>query len=178
MVCSNILSDKKKYRKNKSGLQLLEIEVTNLCNLRCKHCYVNRERVTSLDPSIVKKIIQEANELGVNRLVFTGGEPLLYKEIFKMAKYARNLSIPEVVLFSNGTLLNDEICIKMKDCFTFVQLSIDVPPGYKPHMRPPYMKYLEKYILLLKKHEIEVRLMATLYRSLGAIIDKIIDFAT
>ena len=94
-----------KYRLNDSGLQILEIEVTNRCNLNCKHCYVKRTPYVDLPQTLVKKIIEESNNLGVNRLTFTGGEPLLYPGLIELAQYAKQLGIPELALLTNGLLI-------------------------------------------------------------------------
>ncbi len=55
------------------GLHIVEIELTNECNLDCKHCYVRRNPVKKLNPEKVFSLIDELKELEVYRLVFTGG---------------------------------------------------------------------------------------------------------
>lgn len=165
------------YRECPSGLQILEIEVTNRCNLRCKHCYVEKDVPCDLPKKKVLEIIDEANEMGVNRLIFTGGEPLLYKEIFEVASYAKKVGIPQAILFTNGLLIKDEICERISKCFDHVQLSIDVPPGHPPSLRTPYSNIIKEKILLLKSYNIKVSLMATLHKSLLPKIEEIVRFA-
>lgn len=63
----------------------LGIELTNACNLRCKHCLRDfSEDETYFSIGLLKKIIREAKKFNVKEISFTGGEPLLhprFKEI-------------------------------------------------------------------------------------------------
>jgi radical SAM protein with 4Fe4S-binding SPASM domain len=162
--------------KLNSGLHIVEIEITNRCNLNCKHCYVDRTNPRDLDSTKVYELIDELSDLGVYRLVFTGGEPLLVKEVFEFAKYAKLKGIKQVVLMTNGLLINDNNIKDIKN-FDLVQLSIDMPPGDKPSFRLDYLQKLEELIRLLKKNNINVTLQATLHRSLVPSLNKLSDFA-
>ena len=68
--------------KQNSGLQIVEIELTNDCNLKCKHCYVDKSNFMEMSSDHVFELINELNKLMVHRIVFTGGEPLLVKKQF------------------------------------------------------------------------------------------------
>lgn len=162
--------------KLNSGLHIVEIEITNRCNLNCKHCYVDRKNPRDLDSNKIYNIIDQLAELQVYRLVFTGGEPLLIKEVFEFAKYAKTKNIHQVVLMTNGLLINNEN-IKDIKIFDLVQLSIDAPPGEKPSFRVDYLKQLEETIKSLKKENINVTLQATLHKSLVPALNKLSDFA-
>ena len=165
-----------KYRLNDSGLQILEIEVTNRCNLNCKHCYVKRTPHVDLPQTLVKKIIEESNNLGVNRLTFTGGEPLLYSGLIELAQYAKQLGIPELALLTNGLLINESKVDSLK-VFDMIQLSIDVPPKKNPVMRAGYSDTLEKKLDLLKSHDINVMLFATISKKVLPLIEDLVEFA-
>lgn len=71
----------------------VKIELTNLCYRNCIHCsseaYLT-EHPYILDVKIVKKVINEAIELGASSIVFTGGEATLYKELENVIEYAKN----------------------------------------------------------------------------------------
>ena len=164
------------YRENKSGLQILELEVTNKCNLNCKHCYVDKSAPEEMEFSFAENLIKQANDMDVNRLIFTGGEPLLHKNIFELASLSKELGIPQVELFTNGILISDKNVKKMS-VFDSVQMSIDVPPGRAPSFRQDYSRLLEDRIELLKKNNIDVNLMATLSRSTMPFVEELIDFA-
>ena len=68
--------------------------VTSRCNLNCRHCYTLPYRFErDLDTNIVKKIIEEAADVGVEHIHYTGGEPLLRNDIFDILKRTIELGI-------------------------------------------------------------------------------------
>ncbi len=84
--------------------------VTQRCNLRCPHCYIDAcsEANNELSAEEAKFVIDELSYL--NRrlmLVLSGGEPMLRKDIFSIVEYAAEAGII-VVMGSNGTLLTEE----------------------------------------------------------------------
>lgn len=153
-----------KYRENISGLHILEIEVTKRCNLNCKHCYVGRNQAVDLDDELIKKTIIQANDMKVNRLVLTGGEPLLHKRIFEFATFARDIGFPDVALLTNGTLLTEEIAEKCK-VFSGIQMSLDGLPNKLGALRKNYFAQLENAIALLQKSDIQITLYVTINKS-------------
>ena len=171
-----MLGDDLDYRENNSGLQILELEITNSCNLNCKHCYVPRDGIRSLPIDTIKELITQSNDMKLNRLVFSGGEPLLYSGLFEVAKYAREVGIPDIGLLTNGLLVSEKNVEKLK-IFDEIQLSIDVPPNHEGIMRIYYTDKLDKKIDMLKAHGINVILFATLSKSTLPLLDELIAFA-
>ncbi len=94
----------------KGELEELWLYVTNRCNLSCKHCLVKGGEITreELGQNRLKEIIKEAGSLGAKRVFFTGGEPFLRKDIFDLIKYVTNVLGLELVILTNGTLLDKE----------------------------------------------------------------------
>lgn len=159
-----------------SGLQIVELEITNRCNLNCKHCYVDKSNPKDLDSKKIYELIDQCQEMNIHRLVFTGGEPLLVSELFKFAEYAKIKKIPQIVLQTNGLLIKKNNIKKIK-IFDLVQISVDIPPGEKPHFRKYYLPQLTKKIQLLKSQKINLILQATLHKSLLPLLDKLGEFA-
>ncbi len=63
----------------------ITIELTNRCNLRCRHCFDNRHRADGdLDMMIIGKILNSAKAHGFHHLSFTGGEPTLHPEFTRI----------------------------------------------------------------------------------------------
>ena len=58
------------------------IELTYNCPLACKHCYLNAGHGISFDRKALHRLCEEAVTLGVDMVQLTGGEPLLYPEIW------------------------------------------------------------------------------------------------
>lgn len=104
------------------------IEVTDKCNLRCKHCYLeaSSEKTNMLSLEKFKKILSELESNMVVNVEFTGGELFVNPDIFEILKLAyQKFSI--IGILTNGTILKDEVLnllIKNKDR-TVVNVSID-----------------------------------------------------
>jgi len=83
---------------------------TKQCNLRCKHCYENagpKPAPDELTTEEAKRAIDEFANAGVVALSFSGGEPLVRKDFFEVAKYAAEKEF-YVSVASNGTLITKE----------------------------------------------------------------------
>jgi uncharacterized Fe-S cluster-containing radical SAM superfamily protein len=83
----------------------LWIHTGTACNLECPFCLEgSRPGDTRLDRiklNEIKPYLDEAVHMGVERLGFTGGEPLIVKDIVKILEYALNLK--PCLILSNGT---------------------------------------------------------------------------
>ncbi|MEW5693304.1 MAG: radical SAM protein [Candidatus Hydrogenedentota bacterium] len=102
--------------------------LTRKCNLRCIHCYsdsYNKKYKNELDTSSAKKVIKDLSDFKVPVILFSGGEPLLRKDIFELLCYAKSLNI-RTVLSTNGTLITKELAKKIKDVSCdYVGISLD-----------------------------------------------------
>lgn len=86
-------------------------DFTNVCNLRCSHCY-NRENMNTntLSNEQIKRVIDDMYESGVMRLHLAGGEPTLFpKEFDTYMATAKKYGIL-TSMASNGVAITDEIC--------------------------------------------------------------------
>lgn len=104
------------------------IELTQKCNLKCRHCYnsVKRESIQSLTLIDFKRIVDELVDYGVEKLQLIGGEPFLInnKDILDMLEYASPRFI-WITIFTNGTLLTEEI-VKLIKHYSNVSFSISL----------------------------------------------------
>jgi radical SAM protein with 4Fe4S-binding SPASM domain len=81
---------------------------TGRCNLRCIHCYAGAgDRGTNgqMDTAAGRQFISDLAEFRVPVILFSGGEPLLRKDIFELAGFASAKGI-RVALSTNGTLID------------------------------------------------------------------------
>lgn len=103
------------YEKLDFPLYYLTWNVTNKCNLSCRYCY-NENHTTAVEELNTKKaklIMDEATSLGLKIILFTGGEPLLRKDIYTLLEYAKKQNL-YVCLATNGTLIDDKVIQNMK----------------------------------------------------------------
>jgi MoaA/NifB/PqqE/SkfB family radical SAM enzyme len=105
--------------RNKNGADppwLITISPGHSCNLKCKGCYADSNSSgAKLKWSVLEHIVHEAKELwGIRLVVFSGGEPLLYRSEGKgvLDIVERN---PDVLflMFTNGTLVDEEIADRL-----------------------------------------------------------------
>jgi radical SAM protein with 4Fe4S-binding SPASM domain len=96
--------------------------------LRCKHCYENagpKPAPDELTTEEAKHAIDEFVNAGVVALAFSGGEPLVRKDFFEIARYAAEKEL-YVSVASNGTLITKEVARKMKESgVQYVEISLD-----------------------------------------------------
>lgn len=82
----------------------IDINPTANCNMHCKFCWgPNSSGKAELDLSQWCKIIDFFADNGTKSIVFTGGEPLMYKDIIHLIKYAKNKNLRTTL--STNTLL-------------------------------------------------------------------------
>ncbi len=93
----------------------IQWHITNLCNLRCKHCYQdNFSKENDLDWAGLRKIsdnifatLQEWDKIACIHL--TGGEPLLKPELFSLLNYLdRSPLVEELGIITNGLFFDRE----------------------------------------------------------------------
>lgn len=95
---------------------IVHIETTNLCNAGCVMCpHDNMKRRTGMmDDDLYKKIIYECVRGKVENVwTFMMGEPLLDKDLQNKIIYAKEKGISNVGFFTNASLLNEEIAVKL-----------------------------------------------------------------
>lgn len=111
-----------------SGAPFLVVwDITYACNLKCKHCYASAGK--SLDDELTteeaKQVIDKLDRVCVPIIAFSGGEPLVRKDIFELTNYAGNKGI-YVAVATNATLITKEKAKMMKESgIRFVQISLD-----------------------------------------------------
>ncbi|MBU0600040.1 radical SAM protein [bacterium] len=102
--------------------------MTNRCNLHCKHCYINAndyEYKDELSTEEATRLIDDLVTIQSPVLLFSGGEPLLREDILELGTYASYKGLRPVIS-SNGTLITLEIAQKIKDAgFQYVGISLD-----------------------------------------------------
>jgi radical SAM protein with 4Fe4S-binding SPASM domain len=84
-------------------------ELTDFCNLNCKHCYRNSSPTKTAFAN-TDKIIEKISKLknyGLRSVHFTGGEPTTHRDFNKILMRALELNL-KVVILSNGTNFSAE----------------------------------------------------------------------
>ena len=104
--------------------------VTYKCQCNCVHCSAGRHLkndIPELSTREAKALIDQSQNLGIAMIAFTGGEPLLRKDIYELISYVdKKKALP--ILFTNGRLLTEENVEKLIDSGLYsLFVSIDSP---------------------------------------------------
>lgn len=101
-------------------------DITNRCNLQCRHCYnASYSGGGTLPPSDLHTIAEALAHSGIFFATLSGGEPLMEPEIWKVISLFRDEK-KSVQLISNGTLITEKVARKIKDFnVNSVQISLD-----------------------------------------------------
>lgn len=138
----------------------IKIELTEECHRQCIHCSsdAKKKNFSHLPFSIVQKIIDEAKELHVEKIVFTGGEATLYPQIKEAVAYAKEngmdvtlysmcdptkeninllkelktIGLKEIIYSLSYQLTRDHVITleKLKDFFQQILSVVDLPLGF------------------------------------------------
>lgn len=102
--------------------------VTRRCNLKCVHCYSkseDRDYSDELTTDEGKELIDDLSRFGSPVILFSGGEPLIRKDILELIQYAVDNG-RRAVLSTNGTLINDTIASRLQEIgLSYVGISLD-----------------------------------------------------
>ncbi|MBI4849756.1 MAG: radical SAM protein [Nitrospirae bacterium] len=104
-------------------------EITRRCNLRCVHCRSSSEMEAKGHPDFsteeAYRVIDDIASYAKPVMVLSGGEPLLRKDVFDIAKYGTSKDL-RMCIATNGSLVTEEICEGMKSSgIKMVSLSLD-----------------------------------------------------
>lgn len=120
-----------KYNMEKDCPKTMSWDITNKCNLRCKHCFNNSGDGEKYDftqelsdEECISLAIQIA-ELKPQQICICGGETLLREIIFDVVKIIAGAGIC-VNMVSNGLLMTDAIACRLKEVgINDIQISVD-----------------------------------------------------
>lgn len=154
---------------------------TYVCNLRCKHCYLDAGllRRDELSTEEALLAVDKMADAGVAYIALSGGEPLMRRDIFIVAKRIMDREMA-FSLATNGLLLTKENVRRLRDlnCL-YIQVSLD---GARPetHNRFRGGKAFEKALIGIKnalEAGISVGIATTITRFNYSEVYDIIDLA-
>lgn len=73
------------------AISFLELEITGLCQLKCRHCYADSGPESdhgTMSADDWERVIDDAHALAVDTVQFIGGEPTLHPELPRLVRYA------------------------------------------------------------------------------------------
>ncbi|MBN2039730.1 MAG: radical SAM protein [Spirochaetes bacterium] len=111
---------------------------TRTCNLKCVHCYTdsdNKKYDNELTTDEGLQLINDLASFKVPSLLFSGGEPLMRKDLFTLLEKAAVKNIRPVIS-TNGTLIDKDASKSIKDSgVVYVGISLDGMEEVNDHFR-------------------------------------------
>ena len=109
---------------------LIELSVTYRCNCRCKHCSVSNyfseaDRAREMTTDEIKGVLDQAVAMGIPKIDYFGGEPLLRQDIVELVRYGESLGL-YISLTTNAWLLNAELVGQLRQAgISCINVSLD-----------------------------------------------------
>jgi len=102
--------------------------ITRRCNLKCVHCYAHAKDIpfdNELSTDQGKELIDDLAAFGSPVMLFSGGEPLVRKDLPQLAAYAVEKGM-RAVISTNGTLITPKMARTLKEIgLSYVGISLD-----------------------------------------------------
>ncbi len=113
------------------NISYLRISVTDRCNLRCRYCMppegiqmIDHREILSFEEIAI--VINTLVPFGVNKIRFTGGEPLVRKGIEQLIGMVSTISgIEDISLTTNGVLLGKYAAVLAANGLKRINISLD-----------------------------------------------------
>ena len=123
-------SDALRYPERRNLKPIVVFNCTARCNLRCIHCYSSsdaNQKEQELSTEQAKNLIDQVADFGCPVLLFSGGEPLMRRDLFELMEYARGKDL-RIVLSTNGTLISESVARRLAELnLSYAGISLDGP---------------------------------------------------
>lgn len=98
--------------------------ITSNCNENCKFCFRKKCYENTLEEN--KKIFDNLSKIKIQKLTLSGGEALLYKDLFELVDYIKEKN-PSIILSltSNGKIIDNMLIQKIIEKFDIITFSLD-----------------------------------------------------
>lgn len=104
---------------------VFSLNITNKCNMSCKHCYREFKDYSKTEPS-KDQILRIIGKISINggTIIFHGGEPFIREDFHEIVDYASSKEM-HLVTRCNGTLIDEEILEKVQGKIREVRISLE-----------------------------------------------------
>jgi GTP 3',8-cyclase len=139
----------------------IRLSVTNICNMDCFYCHnegQNKNKRQDLSFIEFRKIIDIGLQFSLKNISFTGGEPLLNPDIFKMIACCKDVGLKKIDLCTNGISIDKYIDQLKKFRNLALTIGIDTVDKEKISKQSKIGKKfseIEKNLFLLEKNKIK-----------------------
>src|SRR5688500_10585777 len=116
------------------------LHVTKACNLRCTYCYFSADRPMpgELATEEFEPLWADLATVGPRKVVFTGGEPLIRRDLFDLLAACRRATRAHrtrIALNTTGHLIDREVAERLVGVADEVRVSLDGAAAVNDAMR-------------------------------------------
>ncbi len=120
---------------------LVQIKVTNRCNMRCKMCgqwgetgfHKHHEGRQTIDLDLARSFVDQIAPRHTD-LTLWGGEPLIYPHLAELLEHCQRRRVPTGII-TNGLTLADHAEMLVRTGVKDVVVSLDAPPAIHDELR-------------------------------------------
>lgn len=124
-IPSQAYTSQEQFDTNKlKGVSTVDFHITAKCSQACPYCWGPRRFRTPVDAGTSHRIIARIKELGVRRIVFTGGDPLQRRDAPDLIRYAKETGL-ETALSTTGDFVTSEILLDLSPYLDLISLPLD-----------------------------------------------------
>lgn len=124
------------------------LQINRTCNLNCVYCSESNR----LDDLSYENAIEILDKLkGVKRIIISGGEPLLHKDLIPILKACRE-RFEVVAVATNAVLMSPEIAEQIVKYVDYFDITIDGPRKIHDSIRGMYDEIIQGIINLKNAH--------------------------
>lgn len=98
--------------------------LTTKCNYNCKFCFSRKLDAEIRDLKNAEEVLKKLANIGIEKINFAGGEPLLHPLFFPIIRMAKDMTFA-VSIISNGYYLNRDTISNLSSYVDRIGLSVD-----------------------------------------------------
>lgn len=167
------------FRKRNTDKFLAFIEITNACNMKCKHCmnWSVKNAKLGFNKEQIIKLVDDLYQNNTEEIYISGGEPLIYPYIDEVLKHAHELGI-KVTLATNALEVLNHLDI-IKECVQLVSISFDGIGKTHDKFRGVEGAYDNclKVFKVLKDNNVKTRISAMIWKDNVDQIEEMVSIA-
>lgn len=108
----------------KNTIRSVNWHITSRCNYSCRFCFMKNLKDGFAEILNAERILLHVWDLGIEKINFAGGEPLLYPLLYDIVKISKEIGFVTSIT-TNGSLLNSKNIEILSPYLDWIALSVD-----------------------------------------------------
>ncbi|MDG6251404.1 viperin family antiviral radical SAM protein [Methanocalculus sp.] len=115
---------KAEAQRETASIRSANWHITSKCNYHCKFCFARNLKGDLRSLSVANEVLSHLWNLGITKINFVGGEPLMHPLIVEVVKMAKGLGFATSIS-TNGSLCTAEMISEFDGTLDWIGLSLD-----------------------------------------------------